>query len=130
MSAIDTGAREMRKINPGLFEMLTREEFRKLGYMKAKQFYKTEEKREEFVLGWIAVMQPYFKMMADGPKRRVIQANITIECDKCHAEEEIEFSGHDVTEFVRKYKSKPCPACQKSDRHVEDEFDTDVFEKE
>ena len=130
MDAIETGVRQSRLMNPALFERLTREEYRNLGQMKARQFYKTKAKQDEFVYGWIAAMQHFFGMMADGPKRRVTSVIITIECDKCGAEEVLEFSGRDVTAFVRKFKDKPCPVCQKNDRYVDDEFDQTQFRKE
>lgn len=129
MDATENGAKQARSINPGLFEKLTREEYRKLGYVKAKQTYKTEAKQEEFMIGWIAVMQPYFKMMADGPRRRVTHALITIECDRCLSQEMLEFTGDDISDFVRIYKNKPCPECQKADRCIDDEFDTNDLER-
>lgn len=111
------------------FEKMTREQYRRLGEMKALQIYKTKEKQQEFVYGWITVNQSFFRLMADGPRRRVTVAQITIICDKCGADEKVELSSEeDVSDFVRKYKDKPCPECQKADRCVSDEFDDD-FEK-
>lgn len=133
MSAIENGAKQGERFRLHSrvvrFEKMTRQQYKQLGMMKARQCYKTEEKQAEFLVGWIAVNQSFFKMMADGPRRRVIYALITIECDKCLAQEMLEFTGDDIADFVRIYKNKPCPECQKNDRHVDDEFDAHDLER-
>lgn len=126
MGAIGNGAnqgRQFRHSNPVLFESMTRDGYRIMGETKAKQVYASQAKQAEFVQGWIAVNQQFFQFLADGPRRRVSKVCFTIECARCGTEEEIEIEGDDVEYMPIKYKSKPCPVCQKEARCIDDEFD-------
>lgn len=125
MDAIEKGAKlgeQFRHSNPVLYESLTQERYRSFGELKAKQLYATPAKQAEFVQGWIAINQQFFRFLADGPRRRVSKISFTIECNKCGSEEEIEAEGSDIGCLASKYRDKPCPVCQKAARHIDDEF--------
>src|SRR5690348_9735965 len=107
MSAKQQGIALGRKFTHKL-ESMTRDQYRRVGRTEAENIYTSREKQNQFMKGWFEINQRYFCFLKDGPKRRIIKAVLTIVCDVCGSEVDVEMEGHDL-QVHSDMKYKVCP---------------------
>jgi hypothetical protein len=110
MSAERQGITQGRKFTSKL-ETMTREQYRRIGRTEAEALYRSQEKQNEFMKGWFEINQRFFCFLKDGPKRRIIKVVLTIVCDVCGSEVDVEFEGHDIP-IHSDEKYAACPVCE------------------
>lgn len=93
-------------------ETMTRDQYRRIGRTEAENLYRTREKQNEFMRGWFEINQRYFCFLKDGPKRRIVKAVLTVVCDRCGREVDVEMEGYDLRFNSGEEKYTTCPVCE------------------